>query len=239
MSSGEISKLFDEQIGCLMMGTVIFCQTVLTFQEACLDPKQADSEKDPADQRLHRGLTLRVDLERVNERFGLAKQGPKSRFEFVSGTSIKCPEAFLRLTTCLDAKGLAWIKKRVEPGKDFDVNEFLREAKTVIHAPTTLLDSCINTCSLSMDLKDLEQMKIASNFGDLIGIMPHYAKVSSINRSLMNDISAEKLGACEAFQHQVEEKLTEHVDYFSGISEQLERLNNKYKSLGVKAHKIG
>ena len=146
-----------------------------------------------------------------------------------------CSKSLTRLTAAIDSHGLKWIKEQASlAGKGNGENSwaaFLEKGKAFLCPPTPYLERCLSTCGL-LESDTLKATEVGPKFKDLLGVMPDYATVSSVNKPLLQEISPESVELCSVFTAQVEEKLAEHIASYKGTVKQLTRMNDKYKPLG-------
>ena len=71
--------------------------------------------------------------------------------------------------------------------------------------------------------------KVGTSFSQLADVMPFYSKVSSVNKSIMDD---DKATTCERFCKVVEEHLQDAVAMFDSEAANLSKLAEKFEWLG-------
>ena len=223
---GQISLLFEEKSASTLEVAISFSERVKTFQTECFEAKE---KQIPLGLALKQLPILQVVLSQIVEGKGNAT------FDFLDECSAQCSKSLSRLEAAIDSHGLAWVKEHASSAAKGDREKswgaFLEKARAFLFPPTPYLDRCLSTCGLLGD-ETLKTQELGPKFKDLIGVMPQYATVSSVNKPLLQEISPESVELCSTFTTQLEEKLAEHIASYKGTLKQLTRLNDKYKPLG-------
>ena len=140
-----------------------------------------------------------------------------------------CREACSRFKTSVNSAGLTWLKQLMHGSTDKKEKD--EKAKQIISKPTTFLAECMETFSLCDD--DVSSFEVGSKVTDLVALVPLLNKIGSINTELMRQLSEDRLALCEKFLQDYLEKLGDHVQSLSQTTDQLKKIDQKYKCLGM------
>ena len=147
-----------------------------------------------------------------------------------SATSLKgiCQETYDRFADRLNTAGVAWVRELV---KCMTPDATEQMAKAVFVDPTQGLADCLTTLAMLKEIGDVEARidKVGTSFSQLADVMPFYSKVSSVNKSIMDD---DKTTTCERFCKVVEENLKDAVAMLDSEVAKLSKLAEKFEWLG-------
>ena len=147
-----------------------------------------------------------------------------------SATSLKgiCQETYDRFADRLNTAGVAWVRELM---KCMTPDATEQMAKAVFVDPTQGLADCLTTLAMLKEIGDVEARidKVGTSFSQLADVMPFYSKVSSVNKSIMDD---DKTTTCERFCKVVEENLKDAVAMLDSEVAKLSKLAEKFEWLG-------
>jgi len=146
-----------------------------------------------------------------------------------SDLAVALQEACNRFQKSVDSAGLTWLKQLMHGSASKKEKDEM--AKKIISKPTTFLVACMETFSLCDD--DVSSFEVGSKVTDLIALVPLLNKITSIDTGLMKQLSEDRLALCETFLQDYLEKLRDHVQSLVQATDQLQKIDEKYKCLGI------